>query len=47
MEKVQQEIYDHISKSEVSELKAKLTSYNKSVDFYDENGELTIDSRAM
>lgn len=32
-------IFDHISKSEISELKAKLTAYNGSVDFTDENGE--------
>lgn len=32
-------IFDLISKSEISELKAKLTAHNGSVDFTDENGE--------
>lgn len=35
-------IFDHISKSEINELKAKLTAYNGSVDFTDENGELGL-----
>jgi hypothetical protein len=37
---MEKEIFDVISKSDVAELKAKLTSYNGKVDFYDENGEL-------
>lgn len=39
MDSIQKEIFDSISKSEVTELKVKLTSYNGKVDFYDENGE--------
>jgi hypothetical protein len=37
---MEKEIFDAISKSNVAELKAKLTTYNGKVDFYDENGEL-------
>lgn len=33
-------IFEHISKNEITELKAKLTAHNGSVDFTDENGEL-------
>lgn len=36
------QIFDHISKSEITELKAQLTSYNGSVDFTDENGEFAL-----
>lgn len=45
MEKIQQEIFNVISKSEVAELKVKLTSYNGSVDFTDENGKSSMRSR--
>ena len=36
------QIFEHISKNEISELKAKLTSYAGSVDFTDENGKFTF-----
>lgn len=36
------QIFDHISKNEIAELKAKLTAYKESVDFTDENGKLPI-----
>lgn len=39
MSEIKTQIFDHISKSEIAELKAKLTAYNDSVDFTDENGK--------
>lgn len=38
----EKQIFDHISKNEISDLKAKLTAHNGSVDFTDENGKLSI-----
>jgi hypothetical protein len=38
---MESEIFDVISKSDVAELKAKLTAYNGKIDFYDENGKFT------
>lgn len=35
---IQKEIFDHISKNDISGLKAKLISFKGSVDFTDENG---------
>lgn len=39
---MESEIFEVISKSDVAELKAKLTAYNGKVDFYDENGKLKV-----
>jgi Mor family transcriptional regulator len=35
----QQGIFDAIAKSDINDLKAKLSAYNGSVDFTDDNGE--------
>lgn len=35
---IQKEIFDHISKNDISGLKAKLISFKGTVDFTDENG---------
>lgn len=37
---MEKEIFETIGKGDVAELKAKLTSFNGKVDFYDENGKL-------
>lgn len=44
MQDENKQIFDHISKSEISELKAKLTAYKGSVDFTDNDGKLALQS---
>lgn len=41
------QIYDHISKSEISELKAKLTAYKGTVDFTDDNGKFNREPKKI
>lgn len=41
------QIFDCIAKSDITELKAKLTAYTGSVDFTDENGKFVINSRNL
>lgn len=45
MSEIKTQIFDCISKSEISELKLKLKALNGSVDFTDENGELALQMR--
>lgn len=40
---IQKQIFDHISKNEINELKGKLTSHSGSVDFFDENGKSPVE----
>lgn len=41
------QIFDCIAKSDITELKAKLTAYTGSVDFTDENGKFVKNSRNL
>lgn len=42
MSELQKEIFDFIAKNDINELKKKLSSYNGSIDFTDENGKHKI-----
>lgn len=42
MQESNKQIFDHISKNEISELKAKLNAYKGTVDFTDNDGKFIL-----